>query len=102
MRKVNATKPIEWLCLDIQFVWVHGEGRWYYQLSVMDIYSRRILIHIFQRSVRKEDVINLFRQLHLIYNLKGVMIRNDNGSQFLAHAVRQALEQMEARQEFTH
>lgn len=102
MRKVNATKPMEWLCLDIKYVWVHGEGRWYYQLSIMDIYSRRILIHIFQRSVRKWDVIDLFRRLHLIYNLKGVMIRNDNGSQFLAHTVRQALEQMEARQEFTH
>lgn len=101
-RKVTAEKPMEWLCLDIKYIWVHGEGRWYYQLSIMDIYSRKILIWILQKSVRKNDVINLFRQLHLQYGLKGVMIRNDNGSQFLAHAVRQTLQQMEAKQEFTH
>jgi putative transposase len=101
-RKVQATKPMEWLCLDIKYIWVHGEGRWYYQLSIMDIYSRKILIWILQKSVRKNDVINMFRQLHLEYGLKGVMIRNDNGSQFLANAVRQTLQQMKAKQEFTH
>ncbi len=101
-RKVEADHPMEFLCLDIKYVWVHGEGRWYYQLSIMDIYSRKIIIWILQSSVKKKDVINLFRQLHLKYNLKGVIIRNDNGSQFLANEVRAALQLMEAKQEFTH
>jgi transposase InsO family protein len=38
----------------------------------------------------------------LKYGLKGVIIRNDNGSQFLAHQVREAFKALEARQEFTH
>ncbi|REK05669.1 MAG: hypothetical protein DWQ39_04455 [Bacteroidetes bacterium] len=42
------------------------------------------------------------RKLHLMYNLKSVTIRNDNGSQFIAHKVRGYLKQLEARQEFTH
>ena len=101
-RKVQASRPMEHLCLDIKYVWVHGESRWYYQLSIMDIFSRKIIHWILQRSVRKQDVINMFRELHLQYDLKGVIIRNDNGSQFIANALRRALMEMEARQEFTH
>jgi transposase InsO family protein len=101
-RKILASQPLEYLCLDIKYVWVHGEGGWYYLLSIMDVFSRKILQWIFQKSVRKVDVINMFRWLHTVYNLKGVVIRNDNGSQFLANQVRSFLVQLEARQEFTH
>ena len=101
-RKILASHPLEYLCLDIKYVWVQGEGRWYYLLSIMDVFSRKILHWIFQKSVRKIDVINMFRWLHTVYNLNGVIIRNDNGSQFLANQVRSFLTQLEARQEFTH
>lgn len=101
-RRIQATKPLEYLCLDIKYVWVHGDSRWYYLLSIMDVYSRKILVWLFQKSVRKMDVINLFRWLHQCFNLKGVIIRNDNGSQFIANQVRQFLTQLEAQQEFTH
>jgi transposase InsO family protein len=42
------------------------------------------------------------RGLDLRFGLKGVIIRNDNGSQFIAYSVRETLKQMEAHQEFTH
>lgn len=101
-RRIDARKPMEYLSLDIKYVWVAGENRWYYQLSIMDVFSRRILCWIFQRSVKQNDVIALMRWLDLRYGLKGVIIRNDNGSQFIASRVRQALEALEAKQEFTH
>lgn len=101
-RRVQAKRPLEHLCLDIKYIWVQGEGRWYYQLSIMDIYSRFILIWILQPSIRQNDVVDLMRKLHLMYNLKSVTIRNDNGSQFIAHKVRAYLKQLEAKQEFTH
>ncbi len=101
-RRIKATKPMEYLCLDIKYVWVHGENRWYYQLAIMDVYSRMILCWIFQPSVRQKDVIRLMRGLDLRYGLKGVIIRNDNGSQFIANKVRQTLQALEAEQEFTH
>jgi len=101
-RRINAVKAMEYLCLDIKYVWVQGEGRWYYLLSIMDVFSRKILTYLFQKSVRKMDVINLFRMLHLRFNLKGVIIRNDNGSQFIANLVREFLMKLEAQQEFTH
>lgn len=101
-RRIEAKRPMEYLCLDIKYVWVHGENRWYYQLAIMDVFSRRILCWIFQRSVKQTDVIALMRYLDLRFGLKGVIIRNDNGSQFIANQVRQVLRDLEAKQEFTH
>lgn len=101
-RRIEAVKPMEYLCLDIKYVWVQGEKRWYYQLAIMDVYSRRILCWIFQASVRQTDVIGLMRWLDLRFGLKGVVIRNDNGSQFIARKVREVLQSLEAQQEFTH
>lgn len=101
-RRIEAKRTMEYLCLDIKYIWVQGENRWYYQLAIMDVFSRRILCWIFQRSVKQTDVIALMRYLDLRFGLKGVIIRNDNGSQFIAHAVRQALQELEAKQEFTH
>ncbi len=101
-RRIEAKQVMEYLCLDIKYVWVHGDNRWYYQLAIMDVFSRRILCWIFQQSIRQTDVIALMRHLDLRFGLKGVIIRNDNGSQFIANQVRQALLDLEAKQEFTH
>ncbi len=101
-RRIKAERPMEYICLDLKYVWVHGENRFYYQLAIMDVFSRKIIHWIFQRSVKQTDVIRIMRLLDLRYGLKGVIIRNDNGSQFIANKVRQALIDMEARQEFTH
>lgn len=101
-RRIEAKKPMEYICLDIKHIWVEGEKRWYYQLAIIDVFSRRILCWIFQPSIKQAHVVALMRWLDLCFGLKGVIIRNDNGSQFIAHSVRQALQELEAKQEFTH
>lgn len=101
-RKITATCPMDYLCLDIKYLWVHGEQRWYYLLSVIDVYSRKVIAWILQRSIRQIDVINIFRRINQHHPIKGVNIRNDNGSQFLANSVKQYLSSEEAKQEFTH
>lgn len=101
-RKIEATYPMEYLCLDIKYVFVHGEKRNYYLLTVLDVYSRKAIKQIFQSSIRKMDVINIFRKINHQYGIKGVTVRNDNGSQFIANDVKQYLASSEARQEFTH
>ncbi len=60
---------------------VQGERRNYYLLSVIDVYSRKILDWLFQGSIRQVDLINLFRRINRSHELKGVILRNDNGSQ---------------------
>jgi transposase InsO family protein len=101
-KRIEATKPLEYLCWDIKFVWVQGERRNYYLLSVIDVFSRKILAWLFQGSIRQLDLINLLRRINLTHELKGVILRNDNGSQFIARSVRNFLKSSEVKQEFTH
>jgi hypothetical protein len=68
---------MEYLCLDIKYVWVEGEKRNYYLLSIQDVYSRMILKQILKSSIRKYDVIDLFRSIDLKYGIKGVKIRKN-------------------------
>jgi putative transposase len=98
-RRIVATKPLEYLCWEIKYVWVQGERRNYYLLSVIDVYSRKILDWLFQGSVRQIDLINLFRRINRSHQLKGVILRNDNGSQFIAHSVRDFLKSSEIKQD---
>ncbi len=101
-RRISATRPMEYICLDIKYIWINGEKRHYYLLSIMDVYTRRILEWVLQKSVRQLDVINLFSAINIQYGLKGVCVRNDNGSQFIANLVRSFLKREQAIQEFTH
>ena len=101
-RKINASYPMEYLCLDIKYVYVHGERRNFYLLTIIDVFSRKIADQIFQKSIKQIDVINAFRRINNEYGIKGVTIRNDNGSQFIANNVKQYLRTAEANQEFTH
>ncbi|WP_460907663.1 DDE-type integrase/transposase/recombinase [Spirosoma areae] len=80
-KRIEATKPLEYLCWDIKYVWVQGEHRNYYLLSVIDVYTRKILDWLFQGSIRQMDLINLLRRVNQSHELKGVILRNDNGSQ---------------------
>ncbi|RRA98147.1 integrase core domain-containing protein [Larkinella rosea] len=100
--RIEATKPLEYLCWDIKYVWIHGERRNYYLLCVLDVFTRKILDWIFQPSIRQMDLINLLRRVNRDHELKGVVLRNDNGSQFIAHRVRNFLRGSEVKQEFTH
>lgn len=92
----------QWICLDIKYVWVTGEYKNYYLLTVLDVFTSVAVEQIFQKSVRKIDVINVFRRINNKFGIKGVTIRNDNGSQFIANDVKQFLRATEANQEFTH
>ena len=93
---------MEYLCLDIKYFYVHGEKRNFYLLTIIDVFSRKIVDQIFQKSIKQIDVINAFRRINNEYGIKGVTIRNDNGSQFIANNVKQYLRTAEANQEFTH
>lgn len=101
-RKIQASYPMEYLCLDIKYVYVHADKRNYYLLTILDVFSRKTVDQIFQKNIRQIDVINAFRRINQEYGIKGVTIRNDNGSQFIANNVKQYLRTAEANQEFTH
>ena len=68
----------------------------------MDICTRFVVGHTLKYSIKKTDVVLLLDGILQGLKAMGVIIRNDNGSQFLAHIVREYLEKMNVIQEFTH
>lgn len=94
--------PMEQLCMDIKYIYIHGERRNALLLTVMDVYTRRILGQLLWWRMRKEQVIYLLHQVLQTNRTRGITIRNDNGGQFIANVVRSYLQEVEVNQEFTH
>ena len=101
-RKIKATRKMEYLCMDIKYIYADQEKRFYYLFSVEDIYSRMIIGFLFQPNITKHDVKKLFEQILGTSPTEGITIRNDNGSQFIATMVREYFAQKNITQEFTH
>lgn len=101
-RRIKADKPLQYLCMDIKYVHIHGQGRNALLLTVMDVFTRRELIHTLRFNIRKGDVLVMLSLLLLEYRPQGMVLRNDNGSQFIAAVVRQFLREKGIYQEFTH
>jgi transposase InsO family protein len=101
-RTIEAAYPMEYLSMDIKYIWVAGDKRNYFLLTIIDIYSRRVIGYILKSSIRKKDVLQLLKKLDNSYSIKGVIIRNDNGPQFIANVVKNFLRLAEVHQEFSH
>jgi putative transposase len=101
-RVIDAEYPMQYLTMDIKYVYIHGERRNVYLLTIMDVFTRKVLGHILKPSIRQHDVILLLDGIIQEYDTEGMIIRNDNGSQFIAHSVRRFLQERGINQEFTH
>ena len=102
-RKVYTTRPLECLEMDIKMVWVPNTGKNAYLLSVIDVHTRKILKDYFSFNIKQDQVIEILSLLFEDYNYpENVVIRSDNGSQFIAKRVREYLGLIGVQQEFTH
>ena len=102
-RKPVVARPLTYFEMDIKYIYIPQERRNAYLLSIIDVYSRKIIGHIFKRSIRKMDVINLWQSLKTSLNdFKKITIRNDNGSQFIANDVRGFFSYHGINHEFTN
>jgi transposase InsO family protein len=102
-RKVITSRPMECLEMDIKMVWIPSVGKNAYLLSVIDVHTRRILKDYFSFSIKQKQVISLLSRLLEEYEYpESVVIRSDNGSQFIAKSVREYLGLIGVNQEFTH
>lgn len=102
-RKVNTVRPFECLEMDIKVVWIPSAGKNAYLLSVIDVHTRRILADLFSYSIKQKQVIELLAELFMNHQYPdNIVIRSDNGSQFIAENVREYLGLIGVSQEFTH
>jgi putative transposase len=102
-RKPKVEKPLNYFEMDIKYIYIHEESRNAYLLSIIDVYSRKIVGHIFKRSIKKKDVIMLWEKVKpSIPDFKSITIRSDNGSQFIANDVRGYFYYQDIKHEFTN
>lgn len=101
-RSPGAERPLQYLSMDIKYVHIHGWNRNVLLLTVMDIYSRKVLIHMLKENIKKGDVLVMLSLMLLEYKAEAMSLRNDNGPQFIASAVRQYLKDKGILQEFSH
>lgn len=101
-RVQRAEKPMEQLCMDIKYVYIHGARRNALLLTILDVFTRKNLGQLLWWNMRKENVIWLLHKVLCQHETKEITIRTDNGSQFIAGLVREYLKSVEVDQEFTH
>ena len=102
-RKPVTERPLTYFEMDIKYIYIPQERKNAYLLSIIDVYSRKIIGHIFKRSIRKMDVINLWQsRKDSLNDFKKITIRNDNGSQFIANDVRGFFNYHGINHEFTN
>lgn len=97
----DAKQAFDYLEFDIKYFYVAGQNRNALLLSIIDVSTRWVMGHYLSWEVKHQNVIDLFDQLFEVYPLpKKFYVRNDNGSQFIAHKVQKYFEQKEVHQEF--
>lgn len=101
-RVQQAARPMQELCMDIKYVHIHGQNRNALLLTVLDVYTRSIVGQVLWWQMKKEHVIWLMHRILAEHQVEAVTLRNDNGSQFIAHAVREYLKEKQVLQEFIH
>lgn len=88
IRKITATYPGQYLEMNIKYIWLEGWRCNSYLLTVLDVYGRKVLIHTLLLSIRQQQVVSLLEKMLPQTKVQGITIRNDNGSQFITHSVR--------------
>jgi len=108
--RVQPSRPLEVLEMDIKFQWVIEHCRYAFILSVIDCFTRKVLKWTVAYSIKQDDVKRLWQQIIVDYLQPNellsrgltVQIRNDNDSRFAAKSVQQYFCDNHLDQVFTH
>lgn len=103
-RKIKDAKPLEYICMDIKYVYIHGVRRNAYLLCIMDVGTRTVLGWSLQFSMKHTDVILCLHAAlsEFLTSPEEIILRTDNGSQFIANGLRNYCKSHNLSQEFTH
>jgi putative transposase len=99
-QKPKATKPLKIIEVDIKYVYIDGEGRNAYLITIFDVFHRQAYNWSLTRNMRAKRVVELileFIDQHLIktnvdINKLELSFRTDNGSQFVSDIYRKLME----------
>lgn len=102
-RNRSITAPNQLWEVDIKYGYIHGEDRFFFVLSYIDVFDRQIVgYHIGLRCEAKDAVITLKNALwrrKLFTGGQLPVIRSDNGPQFISNAFEEACEELKLEHE---
>ncbi len=101
-RKIRGVSPLECLCMDITYVYIHGARRNAYLLAIIDVATRYVVGWSLLFSMKHTDVILCLHAVLQGFKAKLILLRTDNGSQFIAHGLRDFCIKNGITHEFTH
>lgn len=107
---INHKKTYRLMKEDIKYIHIHGIKRNAYLLAIMDISTRYVLAWSLKFTMKHTDVIlSLFNALQGYEKTsqdhdqsQRVMLRTDNGSQFISHGLARYCKSEGINHEFTH
>jgi hypothetical protein len=59
LRKIKVEKPLKHLCMDIKYIRIHGVQRNALLLTVINVFSRKVLTQMLRFKTKKGNVIIL-------------------------------------------
>jgi transposase InsO family protein len=109
-RMVCPARPFVFLEMDIKYLYIRGEGRTIFLLTIIDTHSRYALDYSLGYQMTQVEVKQLWQRALSSETFKAygpdsvekVTVRNDNGSQFIAGSVKEFFAGQGIKQEFTH
>ena len=109
-RRIAPLCPLSHLEMDIKFVWLEARRQHALILSIIDIFTRRILewhvgISITRHTVKtvfSQVVVNHLQEKDMLAKGIHIEVRNDNDKRFSAQLVQDFFEENHLTQVFTH
>ena len=102
-RNRSITAPNQLWEVDLKYGYIHGEDRFFFILSYIDVFDRHIVgYYIGLRCEAKDAVATLKNALwrrKLYTSGQRPVIRSDNGSQFISNAFEEACEELKIEHE---
>ena len=101
-RKIVAAAPYEHICMDIKYIYIHGLRTNAYLLAIIDVATRYVLGWSLRLSMKYQDVILCLHTALSNHKSDKIMLRTDNGSQFISHGLNKYCKTSGITHEFTH
>lgn len=108
-RKVSPIRPLQIIEMDIKYVYIEGQNKHAFVLTILDTFTRDVLFWTAGYSMKSEQIKQSWEYIIAEYfqprkiDLKNIIVevRNDNGRQFLADLIRNFFEENNIKQIFT-
>jgi putative transposase len=88
--------------IDIKYGYIEGERRFFYLMSIIDVYDRSIVDYYLGLNCLGEDAGNLLQRAlwkRQLFGSRRPIIRTDNGPQFVSHAFEKACDTCKVQHE---